>query len=112
MVDRSRGASTSKKDEKRKDKPDAVDASKKPGTSSLGYFFKRQPRFHTRYFTRGSWMCLNVNSFSFDLTEKEKKLPTVVEADEVGGDEPMPLIENSSSVIEKDLADPQVVEDR
>lgn len=54
MVDRSRGASTSKKDEKRKDKPDAVDASKKPGTSSLGYFFKRQPRFHTRYFTRGS----------------------------------------------------------
>lgn len=57
-------------------------------------------------------MCLNVNSFSFDLTEKEKKLPTVVEADEVGGDEPMPLIENSPTVIEKDLADPQVVEDR
>ena len=60
----------------------------------------------------GSNFAFNFNSFSFDWTEKEKKQPTVVIAEEVGGDEPMPVVENSSTVIEKDLAEPKIVENR
>ena len=36
----------------------------------------------------------------------------MVGADDVGGDEPMAVTENSSTVIEKDLAEAKIVEDR
>ena len=116
-TERSRSASTSKKDEKRKEKPDSVDVSKKSGTSSSGDLKANL------LLTWGSWtlwgnlthdviFAFNFNSFSFDWTEKEKKQPTVVVADEVGDYEPMPDVENSSTVIEKDLAEPKIVENR